>query len=859
MRFFTAQEIRETWLRFFKDKGHLIEPSSSLIPQNDKTLLWINAGVAPLKKYFDGREKPTNPRLTNIQKCIRTNDIDNVGKTARHHTFFEMLGNFSIGDYFKKDAIHYAFELLTSEQYFHMPKDLLYMTYYPDDQVAYDTWIELGIDPNHLIPVEGNFWEIGPGPCGPDTEIFFDRGEAYDPRGKELIAEDIENERFIEIWNVVFSQFNSTEGLTRDQYPLLPQKNIDTGAGLERFACILQGTKTNFETDLFLPIINQIQSLSSIKYDGQMAFKVIADHIKALTFAIADGAILSNEGRGYVLRRLLRRAVKYGLKLNLNRPFLHKLIPTVVQMMETFYPYLKDRTDIIIKIVLQEETKFFETIADGELLLEQEIKRLQGTVLSGDIAFKLYDTYGFPFELTEEYVIEKGFTVDKNGFINALNIQKERSRKAIKSTSSMHQQEDAYLNFLEKSTFVGYDQLKVESHIIGIFDEGIVLAETPFYAESGGQLSDIGTINGIHISQVKKLPNGQFLHVCDQDDFNLGEEVLAIVDEEYRKQISKNHTAAHLFHQSIKDILGEHAQQQGQQVQAKSCRFDFNHFEPITEANIIELESLVNHYITEEPLDVNIFETTLEDAKNKGAMALFGEKYGDLVRVVDMGWSIELCGGTHVKNSADINKFAITSIGSIGSGIYRMEGVTGHNVVTLIKDQLQPFILELQSIEEKIKIEKYDLDLHYPDILGSYQDIITYRQYVDDMRKQLKEIEKRKLEKQQNNVLSFVENLETYEKNQDLTVIFVQQVEKKLLKALVDQLFDYLKPQTLILVNKEEQKASYLIKSSNKLAAVLVKKLASLTEGSGGGQDHFAQGGTSRLDLIEDALKALVS
>jgi alanyl-tRNA synthetase len=857
MKFFTAKEIRDTWLRFFKDKGHLIEPSSSLIPQNDKTLLWINAGVAPLKKYFDGREKPNNPRLANIQKCIRTNDIDNVGKTARHHTFFEMLGNFSIGDYFKKEAIHYAYELLTSEQYFQMPIDLLYMTYYPEDTIAYETWIELGIDPEHLIPVEGNFWEIGPGPCGPDTEIFFDRGIKYDSRGKELIEHDIENERFIEIWNVVFSQYNSTEGLSRDAYPFLPQKNIDTGAGLERFACILQGTQTNFETDLFLPIIQHIETLTNIKYNGQMAFKVIADHIKALTFAIADGAILSNEGRGYVLRRLLRRAVKYGLKLNLNRPFLNILIPTVVEMMQSFYPYLKDRLEIVRKIVLQEETKFFETIADGELLLEQEIKHIQGHILSGEVAFKLYDTFGFPFELTEEYVLEKGFTVNKDEFLDALNIQKQRSRQAIKQTSSMHQQEDAYLKFIKKSLFVGYDQLKVETHVIGLFEEGVVLEKTPFYAESGGQLSDIGVINGIQISHVKKLPNGQFLHVCETESFQIGEEVLAIVDENTRLQTERNHSTAHLFHKAIKEILGDHTFQQGQQVNAKTCRFDFNHYESINEKTILEIEKLVNSYITEKPLDVNIYETTIEDAKAKGAMALFGEKYGQYVRVVDMGWSIELCGGTHVKNTNTIINFAITSLSSIGSGIYRMEGITGNQTDILMSEVLQTYHDELEILDKKIHNEKFDLKINPPVIKGTFQDILNYRHYIENLRKDMKDLEKLKADKEQHNVLSLVD-VSKYNKFEDISVIMVANFEKKLLKPLVDQLFDYLKPGTLILINKDTEKASYIVKSSNQRASVIVKKIASMTEGSGGGQDHFAQGGTSRLDLIDDAIKVLI-
>ncbi|OHE32628.1 MAG: alanine--tRNA ligase, partial [Tenericutes bacterium GWD2_38_27] len=378
----TAAEIRDTWLRFFESKKHKIEASASLVPQNDPTLLWINAGVAPLKKYFDGSEKPSNPRLTNVQKCIRTNDIDNVGKTARHHTFFEMLGNFSIGDYFKKEAIEWGLEILTDPKWFGFPVEKLYMTYYPDDLEARDQWIRLGVDPSHIIPRADNFWEIGSGPCGPDTEIYFDRGDSYDKRGKELIELDLENERFIEIWNIVFSQFNSKPGLKREQYPELPNKNIDTGAGLERFACVIQQTKTNFETDLFFPIIKHTEEISKIKYTGQMAFKVIADHIKALTFAISDGAILSNEGRGYVLRRLLRRAVKYGRTLNLTEPFLYLLVDDVVSTMGVFYTNLKETQSIVKKLVLKEEQKFLETINEGEKHLLEAIEK-EGKVVSG--------------------------------------------------------------------------------------------------------------------------------------------------------------------------------------------------------------------------------------------------------------------------------------------------------------------------------------------------------------------------------------------------------------------------------------------------------------------------------------------
>lgn len=857
MKYFSSKEIRETWLRFFEDKGHLIVPSSSLVPVNDPTLLWINAGVAPLKKYFDGSEKPPKPRLVNVQKCIRTNDIDNVGKTARHHTFFEMLGNFSIGDYFKQEAIEYALELLTSETYFGLPIEKLYMTYYPTDEEAYNRWIALGVEPSHLIPLEGNFWEIGPGPCGPDTEIFYDRGPSFDSRGIELLQQDIDNERFVEIWNVVFSQFNSKEGLERDQYPELPQQNIDTGAGLERWACILQNTQTNFETDLFMPIIKNIEKQCGIVYEGQMAFKVIADHIKALTFAIADGAILSNEGRGYVLRRLLRRAVKYGLKLGFQSPFLFKLVPVVIDMMTDFYPVIKDNQIIVEKVVFSEEEKFFETIADGEKLLEEALNQTQDT-LSGQIVFKLYDTYGFPFELTEEYALEKGFKIDKNGFEEALKEQKERSRKAAKEIGSMNQQDEAFLTFTEPSQFIGYDTLQSQAKIIAIFKEGIVLDKTPFYAESGGQAPDKGTINDVLVQHVKKLPNGQHLHVLDTKSFSIGESVLAKVDTLERESIEKNHSAAHLFHQAIKDVYGTHCHQQGQQVNAMTWRFDFNHFETVTEEKIVEVENLVNHYIKENPLDVNIYETSIEEAKNKGAMALFGEKYGDIVRVVDMDWSIELCGGTHVKNTEDIITFAITNYSSIGSGIYRMEGITGLNIQSKMQPFVSSYIQELEQFKQKAQQEQLDVVIETPKIEGSYQDIIGFRHVIEKTKERIKEAEKKKLESMEKNVLSFID-FDTISLEKQFQVIYTKDVPKKVLKSLVDQAFDMLKCDVLIIINEADDKLSYVCKSLLDDANIWVKKLNEILQGSGGGRPNFAQGGSTRIDLLDHAMKVLTS
>jgi len=856
MKYMTAAEIRQMWLSFFESKRHKIEPSASLVPQNDPTLLWINAGVAPLKKYFDGSEKLANPRLANVQKCIRTNDIDNVGKTARHHTFFEMMGNFSIGEYFKEDAIKWGLELLTDPKWFGLPIDKLYMTYYPDDLEAKKIWLNHGIKEDHLIASKDNFWEIGPGPCGPDTEIYFDRGEKYDKRGVELIEKDLENERYIEIWNIVFSQFNSKVGLNRDDYPELPNKNIDTGAGLERFACVIQEVKTNFETDLFMPIIKHVESISKVKYEGQMAFKVIADHIKALVFAISDGAMLSNEGRGYVLRRLLRRAVKYGRSLNLTEPFLYLLIDDVVDTMSVFYMNLNDTKDIVKKIVFKEEQKFLETITDGEKHLLDAIEK-EGKVISGVTAFKLYDTYGFPIELTLEYANENDVIVDEKAFYEELEKQKQRSRAARSSKGSMKAQEEAFLNFVEPSNFIGYTTLQTEAKVIKVFDQGIVLDQTPFYATSGGQVADEGTINGLKVTDVSKLPNGQFLHQVEEGAFEEGDEVLAIVDAHERLKTIRNHSAAHLFHQSVKDTFGKHANQQGSQVSPKSWRFDFNHYETESDEQILKVEALVKRYIHEKPLDVIIREMPLEEAKKYGAMALFGEKYHEVVRVVDMDWSKELCGGTHVSNTREIVDFAITSYESIGSGIYRMEGVTGTDVIEQVKGFLEPLYNELETLYDKMnRMEIHIIIPDQPEITGSYKDIVNMRHYVVEIKELIKDKEKEMSKMMQQDVLQrlddFINDLESKKQ-----VIVLHDIDSKVLKQLMDALYDKIKAETLFIVNIQESKATFLCKSSLDQAGRLVKLAANLTGGSGGGRPNMVQGGTQDLTNLDQAIETI--
>jgi len=847
----TAQEIRETWLNFFKSKGHTIEPSASLIPVGDPTLLWINAGVAPLKKYFDGTEKPKSPRITNVQKSIRTNDIDNVGKTARHHTFFEMLGNFSIGDYFKEEAIRWGYELLTSEKWFGFPKEKLYITYYPDDHTARNIWIECGMDPTHLIPLESNFWEIGPGPSGPDTEIYFDRGEKYDKRGPELIANDINNDRYIEIWNIVFSQYNANPKVPRSEYKELPSKNIDTGAGLERFACVLQGTDTNFETDLHFPIILETQKLSGVEYKGQMAFKVISDHIKTLTFAISDGATLSNEGRGYVLRRILRRAIKYGRSLGFEKPFLYLLVDTVVEMMKSFYPSLEKTTDIVKNIIYKEEVKFYSTIADGEKHLLNSIKDQK---LSGADAFKLYDTYGFPIELTLEYADEHKVSVDLDGFKEELNKQKERSRQSRNVNISMKSQDEAYLNFDLPSEFIGYDTLQTEAKVIKVFQNGIVLDKTPFYATMGGQIKDEGTINGLVVQDVIKLPHGQFLHVIETESFEEGDDVLAIVDEEKRMLTARNHTATHLLHQAIKDVLGSHSHQQGSYNGPDKLTFDINHFESIKPEQILQIEAIVKQKINL-ALQIVTHVLPIEEAKKLGANMLFGEKYGDIVRVVDIdNWSKEFCGGTHVENTKDIKEFVIGSVESIGSGIYRFVGYTNE----LIK-QYDQYLGNLVEVIDQLNKKVQTIDPNFmppvkPTVTGSYQDVLNYRNYIKTYQDIIKNLEKTMEQQRVASILKDADSLIPKE-IKEVTYIVTNDLPNASLKPLMDVLYDKMKTEVVVLINKTSERASILVKTLTQDAKSILKSITDRTSGNGGGKNDIAQGGTQRLDLLNQYLE----
>lgn len=851
MKYMSSLEIRNMWLEFFKEKGHEVIDSAPLVPLNDPSLLWINAGVAPLKKLFDGTITPNNPKIANVQKCIRTNDIENVGLTARHHTFFEMLGNFSIGDYFKKEAIEFGFELLTDKRWFNFPLDKLYITYYPTDIDTKNIWLSLGVKESHIIPNEGNYWEIGEGPSGPNTEIFYDRGPLYDDRGIELIEQDLDNDRYIELWNIVFSQFNAKPGTPRSEYEPLPNKNIDTGAGLERFACVLQNVETNFETDLFMPIIKHVEELSGIKYEGQMSFKVIADHIRTISLAISDGAILSNEGRGYVLRRLLRRAVKYGKDLNLTKPFLFELVDTVVKMMSSIYPNLTDTSNIIKTIVKREEESFFETLIEGERRIKDIIKK--SSYINGSDAFLLYDTYGFPIELTIEYANEHNIEVDVEGFKEELEQQKIRSRASRDNASSMKEQDEEFLNFVETSKFIGYDNYESISKVIAIFDDGIVFDKTPFYATSGGQVHDIGHINEYEVIDVYKMPHEQHIHIIDKNhNLKVGDEARLLVDAENRELIMKNHTATHLLHQALKDVLGTHVVQQGSQVSKDNLRFDFNHFNNLKDEEILKIEKIVNDHIQNKE-EVSIKEMSLDEAKALGAMALFGEKYGDKVRVVDIDWSIELCGGTHVKNTKEIENFAISSIESIGSGIYRVIAFTGLDIEKKLKETLNPLINEIKIFNEKLV--SFNEEPHQlPKLISSYKDILNYREFLHKLKEDVRNKEKINHDNLESLIIKDVLSNITDNKKQ----IIKLSIDNSVLKQVADAIYDKINVEVVFIINTFEDRVSFLCKTDGSVnAGDLIKLAAKVSDGRGGGRPNMAQGGTQNLSKVNDVIEEI--
>ncbi|MFF2497446.1 alanine--tRNA ligase [Peribacillus sp. NPDC058075] len=867
MKYLTGAQIRQMYLDFFSEKGHNIEPSASLVPHEDPSLLWINSGVATLKKYFDGRVIPENPRITNAQKAIRTNDIENVGKTARHHTFFEMLGNFSIGEYFKEEAITWAWEFLTDEKWIGFDKDKLAVTIHPEDDEAFELWNKkIGVPAERIIRLEENFWDIGEGPSGPNTEIFYDRGPAYgdDPNDPELYPGG-ENERHLEVWNLVFSQFNHNPD---GSYTPLPKKNIDTGMGLERMASVVQDVATNYDTDLFMPIIRAVEEISDVKYgvdtEKDVAFKVIADHIRTVAFAVGDGALPSNEGRGYVLRRLLRRAVRYAKQININRPFMFELVTVVGEIMKDFYPEVLKNKEFIAKVIKNEEERFHETLNDGLAILSEVIKKEKekgNTTIPGSDAFRLYDTYGFPIELTEEYAEEEGMSVDQAGFEKEMDAQRERARSARQDVDSMQIQGGVLGDIKVESEFVGYDQVAVEAKVAAIVKNGelvteaqegeevqVILDKTPFYAESGGQIADIGTMASesvkVDVLDVQKAPNGQNLHrvTVTAGTLTTDSDIVAAVNQENRIHITKNHTATHLLHQALKDVLGTHVNQAGSLVQAERLRFDFSHFGQITAEEIEQIETIVNEKIWQS-LQVNTDYKNIEEAKAMGAMALFGEKYGKIVRVVQIGdYSLELCGGVHVPNTAVIGLFKIVSESGIGAGTRRIEAVTGAGAYKLMTDQIGV----LKDAAAKLKTNLKDVPSRIETVLAEVKDL--HREN-ESLTAKLSNIE----------ASSLVSNVKDVNGVQVL-VAKVQATDMNNLRAMADDLKQKLDSVIIVLGSAQGDKVNLIAGVTKDYidrgfhAGKLVKEVASRCGGGGGGRPDMAQAGGKDPEKLDAAL-----
>ena len=705
MEWTSLNDIREKYLSFFESKGHLRLPSFSLVPNNDKSLLLINSGMAPMKKYFTGEVTPPRSRVTTCQKCIRTPDIEQVGKTARHGTFFEMLGNFSFGDYFKKEATAWAWEFCT--KVLEMPVDKLYVTIYENDDEAFEIWTKQnGVDPSHIVRLgkEDNFWEHGSGPCGPCSEIYFDRGEKYGC-GSPDCGPGCECDRFTEFWNNVFSQFNNDGNYTE-----LAQKNIDTGMGLERLACIMQGVDNIFEVDTVQNTMKKISEISGVKYHddakNDVSLRVITDHVRSSTFMIGDGVIPSNNGRGYVLRRLIRRACRHGRLLGLNEPFLYKVCETVLEDNKVAYPELQDKAELIKKVILSEEESFGKTIDAGLARLDEYIENTEGTVFSGEDAFKLNDTFGFPLDLTKDVLEERGMTVDEEKFNELLANQKATARAARKDAGA-----DAWKNTsvkidAEKTVFTGYTDFTAEAKVLALVNAdgelvdmlgagekgSVVLDKTPFYATSGGQVADTGVITAdgveIDVEDTSKNADGIYIHsgTVKEGVVSVGNTVNAQIDADRRKSIMRNHTAAHLLQAALREVLGTHVEQAGQLVNDKEVRFDFTHFNPLTTEELSRVEAIVNKEILA-CAPVSMQEMPIEEAKKMGAMMLFGEKYGDIVRVVKAGdASTEFCGGTHVASTGELGLFKIVSEASVAAGVRRIVALTGTGVLNYLNE-----------------------------------------------------------------------------------------------------------------------------------------------------------------------------
>ena len=868
MQWTGLNELREKYLSFFESKGHLRLPSFPLIPKDDNSLLLINSGMAPMKKYFTGEVTPPRRRVTTCQKCIRTPDIERVGFTARHGTFFEMLGNFSFGDYFKREAIGFAWEFL--HDVLEIPAELLYISVYKDDDEAYDIWTkEIGVDPSHMVRLgkEDNFWEHGSGPCGPCSEIYFDRGEKYGC-GKPDCGPGCECDRYVEVWNNVFSQFNN-DG--HNHYTDLAQKNIDTGMGLERLACVMQGVDNLFLVDTVQNIMKHVSRIAGVKYGddpkNDIALRVITDHIRSTTFMIGDGVMPSNEGRGYVLRRLLRRAARYGRMLGIHDLFLSDVAQTVIHESEGAYPELREKQEIIGKVIRMEEESFAKTIDQGLALLQNFIEAADQKVFSGDDAFRLNDTYGFPLDLTREILAEKGMTVDEDRFKELMLAQRERARAARKNAGADAWAADTIpLEDVPATNFVGYTDLTAQAHVLALVKDGIrvssadegddvvlVLDTTPFYAESGGQVGDTGLVESdgcsIDISGTTKDHAGIYLHraVVNSGSIAVGDTVKASVAEGRRRAIMRNHTAAHLLQAALRKVLGTHVEQAGQLVNAQHVRFDFTHFAALTPEEMAQVEMLVNTEILyDEP--VTMREMPIEVAKKLVAMALFGEKYGDTVRVVEAGkdFSKEFCGGTHVSSTGKLGLFKIVSETSVAAGVRRIEAVTGFGVLETL-GQANALLAQTATALKANNIPEM------PD---------RARQLTEELKEKDRQIESLQSKLAASSIKGLFEQAVEVKNVKVITAMF-SGTSSDALRTMCDQVREAAPNMVAVFVAVQDGKATLAAtigvnaKAAGLNAGKLVKAVAQLTGGNGGGKPDFAMAGAKDLTKIDEALAAV--
>ena len=874
MQWTGLNELREKYLHYFEGKGHLRLGSFPLVPKDDPSLLLINSGMAPMKKWFLGQEEPPRHRVTTCQKCIRTPDIERVGITARHGCFFEMLGNFSFQDYFKKEVIPWAWEFLTKE--LEIPADRLYISVYQDDDEAYDIWTKsVGIPEDHMVRLgkEDNFWEHGSGPCGPCSEIYFDRGLKYGC-GKPTCGVGCDCDRFMEIWNLVFSQYDS-DG--KGTYALLPKPNIDTGMGLERLAVVMQDVDNLFEVDTVAAVLHHVERISGKQYGANekddISIRVITDHIRATVFMASDGILPSNEGRGYVMRRLLRRAARHGRMLGIDHPFLTDLVDTVIISSEVGYPELREHESYIKKVIGTEEERFYKTIDSGMNILNGMIQHLHEThkkILSGLDVFKLNDTFGFPIDLTKEIAAEAGLGIDEAAFHVEMTRQRERARaeRLAKDISGWSEDLFGELN-AEPTEFDGYDVLKETAKVLALSDGEelndavstdyeerenvlVVLDRTPFYAEMGGQVADHGYLTSgtanLKVNQVKKTPKGFYVHTCTLLDGNIrvGDTVTAAVDEQRRASICRNHTATHLMQKALREVLGEHVHQAGSYQDDKITRFDFTHFNAVTPEELVEVEKRVNEKIFA-ALPVTIQNLPIEEAKKMGAMALFGEKYGKVVRVVDAGgWSVEFCGGTHVKNTAQIGCFKILSEASVAAGIRRIEATTGYGVLNLLDDRTA----ELANTAVALKAN------NMKDVAARAQAVTAE---LKEANKQL-EIAKAKLASSQ--IDGLFQNAVEVDGVRIVTV-YLNGTTPDTLRSMMDKLRDKEPNAVGALIGTDGSKTTLAVGvGKNALArglkaGALVKQIAAIAGGNGGGKPDFAMAGIRDTSKIDDALNAV--